>query len=67
VTAAGLSMSGRAPSRAAPFGPAPPEILSPDGNVYVHWQFYRNPFYACSTYFAHPYLLKQSASIVPGD
>jgi hypothetical protein len=44
--------------RAAPFGPPPDAIVSPDGNVYLHWEFYRNPDYACSTYFAHPFLLK---------
>lgn len=43
---------------AAPFGAPPPEIVSPDGNVYLHWEFYRNPMYACSTYFARPYILK---------
>jgi len=44
--------------RAAPFGPPPAAIVSPDGNVYLHWEFYRNPDFACSTYFAHPFLLK---------
>jgi hypothetical protein len=44
--------------RAQPFGAPPREIVSPDGNVYFHWEFWRNPFYACSTYFARPYLLK---------
>lgn len=44
--------------RAAPFGPPPAAIVSPDGNVYLHWEFYRNPDYACSTYFAHPFILK---------
>lgn len=44
--------------RAAPFGPPPASIVSPDGNVYLHWEFYRNPDYACSTYFAHPFILK---------
>src|SRR5262249_31078240 len=28
-------------SRAAPFGKAPDVIASPDGNVYVHWEFHR--------------------------
>ncbi|HMA91579.1 MAG TPA: TonB C-terminal domain-containing protein, partial [Polyangiaceae bacterium] len=44
--------------RAAPFGPPPAAIVSPDGNVYLHWEFYRNPDFACSTYFAHPFILK---------
>jgi TonB family protein len=43
--------------RAAPFGPPPHEILSPDGNVYVHWEFHRNSE-ACSTFNARPFLLK---------
>jgi hypothetical protein len=30
-------------SRAAPFGPPPPETVSPDGNVYLHWQLRRDP------------------------
>lgn len=46
--------------QAAPFGPPPAAIVSPDGNVYLHWEFYRNPDYACSTYFAHPFLLKSA-------
>jgi len=47
-------------SKASPFGKPPSEIVSPDGNVYVHWEFYRNPDYACSTYFAHPIILKEA-------
>jgi TonB family protein len=43
--------------RAAPFGAPPPEIVSPDGNVYVHWKFHRNSE-ACSTFNARPFLLK---------
>lgn len=50
---------------AAPFGKPPPIIVSPDGRVYLHWEFYRNPIYACSTYFAHPYLLKASPESAP--
>jgi TonB family protein len=50
---------------AAPFGKPPPIIVSPDGRVYLHWEFYRNPFYACSTYFAHPYLLKVAPEEAP--
>lgn len=51
--------------RASPFGPPPREIVSPDGNVYFHWEFYRNPYYACSTYFARPYLLKVQPKTAP--
>jgi hypothetical protein len=50
-------------SKAAPFGKPPAEIVSPDGNVYVHWEFYRNPDYACSTYFAHPIILKEAPAL----
>jgi len=51
--------------RASPFGAPPGEIVSPDGNVYFHWEFYRNPFYACSTYFAHPFILKGTPKPAP--
>src|SRR6185295_9132591 len=51
--------------RAQPFGPPPGEIVSPDGNVYFHWEFWRNPYYACSTYFARPYLLKVKPKSAP--
>lgn len=43
---------------AAPFGRPPAVIVSPDGNAYFHWEFHRNPIYACSTFNARPYLLK---------
>lgn len=51
--------------RAAPFGPPPSEIVSPDGNVYLHWEFHRDPIYACSTYFARPYLLRMNPTPAP--
>lgn len=51
---------------ASPFGQPPAVIVSFDGNVYLHWEFYRNPYYACSTYFAHPYLLKATPNELPG-
>lgn len=53
--------------RAQPFGMPPREIVSPDGNVYFHWEFYRDPFYACSTYFARPYLLKVKPKTAPPE
>lgn len=53
--------------RASPFGPPPKVIVSPDGNVYFHWEFYRNPMYACSTYFARPYILKAQPKTAPPD
>jgi TonB family protein len=52
-------------SRAQPFGTPPKEIISPDGNVYLHWEFYRNPDYACSTYFARPFMLKAKPQTAP--
>jgi hypothetical protein len=51
--------------RAAPFGTAPPSIVSPDGKVYFHWEFHRLPQYACSTYFARPYIIKVQPKSVP--
>src|SRR4029079_11095266 len=29
-------------SRAQPYGKAPDAIISPDGNVYLHWEFHRD-------------------------
>ncbi|MBW2453678.1 MAG: hypothetical protein JRI68_04170 [Deltaproteobacteria bacterium] len=43
---------------AAPFGKPPDSIVSPDGKVYLHWEFYRDPYYACTSKFARPYLVK---------
>jgi outer membrane biosynthesis protein TonB len=51
--------------RAAPFGAPPPSIVSPDGNVYLHWEFHRNPLFACSTYFARPYIIKVPQKTAP--
>lgn len=53
--------------RASPFGPPPPEIVSPDGSVYLHWEFHRHPWYACSTYFARPYILKGRPENAPSN
>jgi len=44
--------------RASPFGPAPGAIVSPDGNVYLHWEFHRDEMFACSTMNARPIMLK---------
>ncbi|MFT3770766.1 MAG: TonB C-terminal domain-containing protein [Minicystis sp.] len=46
--------------RAGPFGKAPDIIASPDGNVYLHWEFHRDPFDACTTRNARPYILKNA-------
>lgn len=51
--------------RASPFGAPPPSIVSPDGNVYLHWEFHRNPLLACSTYFARPYIIKVPQKTAP--
>ncbi|MCA9593987.1 MAG: hypothetical protein KC776_11770 [Myxococcales bacterium] len=53
--------------RGSPYGAPPREIVSPDGNVYFHWEFYRNPYYACSTYFARPYILKVKPKTAPPE
>jgi TonB C terminal len=47
--------------RAQPFGPAPSAIVSPDGNVYLHWEFHRDEVFACSTQGARPYILNTPA------
>jgi hypothetical protein len=45
---------------------APPrEILSSDGDVYLHWEFHRKRIYACSTYFAWPYLVSEPIERAP--
>lgn len=46
--------------RASPYGKAPDAIVSPDGNVYLHWEFHRDPFDACTTRNARPFLLKEA-------
>jgi hypothetical protein len=52
-------------SRASPFGKAPEVIVSPDGNVYLHWEFHRDPVDACTTRNARPFLLKSPPQIKP--
>jgi TonB family protein len=47
--------------RAQPFGPAPHAIVSPDGNVYLHWEFHRDEVFACSTMGARPVILNTPA------
>lgn len=51
--------------RASPFGTAPDAIVSPDGNVYLHWEFHREPNLACSTYFARPKMLRVAPQTAP--
>jgi TonB family protein len=46
----------------APFAPVPPELLSSDGRLYVHWDFHRDPVISCSTINAMPYRLELVAA-----
>jgi TonB family protein len=46
--------------RASPFDKAPDIIASPDGNVYVHWEFHRDPSDACSTRNVRPFMLQSA-------
>jgi TonB family protein len=55
----------RAVNAAAPFPPTPVAIRSFDGRVYMHWEFWRNPTYACSTMNVTPYILDGLAPVVP--
>jgi hypothetical protein len=50
--------------RAAPFGTPPSEIVSPDGNIYLHWEFRRDQM-ACSTLFAHPFIKRAEPKPAP--
>jgi TonB family protein len=43
--------------QAIPFGEPPASILSTDGNLYFHWEFHRDPAFACSTINARPFIL----------
>ena len=52
--------------RAAPFGTPPHEIVSPDGRVYLHWEFHRNAE-ACSTFNARPFILKAQPGTAPTE
>ncbi len=53
-------------SRASPSSGRPRQrSFSPDGNVYLHWEFHRDEVYACSTMNARPFLLNQPAK--PAD
>jgi hypothetical protein len=45
---------------ASPYGAPPKSIVSPGGRVYLHWEFYRDPYFACTSRFARPYLLKRN-------
>lgn len=51
--------------RAQPFGVAPEAIVSGDGNIYLHWEFHRDPIDACSTRNAHPFIVKDPKPLKP--
>jgi hypothetical protein len=53
--------------RASPFGKPPKAIVSPDGNVYFHWEFHRDPVFACSTINAKPFMLNTPAPTEPTE
>jgi TonB C terminal len=53
--------------RASPFGKPPKAIVSPDGNVYFHWEFHRDPVFACSTINARPYLINTPPPAEPTE
>jgi TonB family protein len=44
-------------TRSGPYPQPPPELRSSDGNVYIHWEFHRDPVFACSTMNARPFRL----------
>jgi len=45
---------------AEPFEPAPPRLVSPDGNVYVRWTFRRDANEGCSPRSANGYVLRKA-------
>jgi hypothetical protein len=53
--------------RASPFGKPPKAIVSADGNVYFHWEFHRDPVFACSTINARPFMLNTPAPGEPSE
>jgi TonB family protein len=53
--------------RASPFGKPPTAIVSGDGHVYLHWEFHRDPIYACSTAGAQPYMLPEPPEKAPSS
>jgi len=49
------------------FGKPPSPILSPDGNVYLHWEFHRHRDVACSNRNARPFILKDGSKVPSTD
>lgn len=52
--------------RTSPFGPAPRGALSEDGRLYLRWQFFRDPQYACSAGGASPFRLTGFGRLIGG-
>ncbi|WP_437575182.1 energy transducer TonB family protein [Sorangium sp. So ce887] len=50
--------------RAAPFDAPPQLLVSPGGKVYIHWMFHSDPYQACATFNARPFLLASAPSAV---
>lgn len=46
----------------SPHGPAPRQIVSPDGNVYVHWRFWRDTR-QCGTFGASVFVVDNTGKI----
>jgi TonB family protein len=53
--------------RAQPFGNTPTRLQSPDGMVYMHWDFYRDETHACSTVGARLYLPRAAPVPTPQE
>lgn len=47
--------------RAAPFGAAPPAIVSADGRIYLQWEMHRDEL-ECSTVGVRPYILRPGST-----
>lgn len=50
--------------RAQPFGPAPRELASPNGAVYLHWEFRRDEVFACTTMHARTFIVGPAGGYV---
>lgn len=50
--------------RAAPFGPPPESIVSPDGRVYIQWDFHNDEYSGCAIENARPSIVSSEASRV---
>ena len=50
--------------RASPFGPPPESIVSPDGRVYVQWDFHNDEYSGCAVDNARPSVISSEGSQV---